>query len=95
MGWDVTLRAVLSLIVVLGLIAGAGALVRRYGAQGGLALRKGGKRRLSVVESLPIDNRRRLLLVRKDQAEHLVLVGGANDLHLESKPAFILEGEAE
>jgi hypothetical protein len=33
---------------------------------------------------LPLDNRRRLLLIQKDGAEHLLLVGGGNDLLVES-----------
>jgi flagellar protein FliO/FliZ len=86
MGIDVTIRALLSLVLVLGLIAGAGYVVRRYG-QGGLMLKKGARRRLSVVEQLTIDNRRRLLLVKKDGAEHLLLVGGTSDLLIESRPA--------
>lgn len=87
MGIDVTIRALLSLVLVLGLIAGAGYLVRRYGAQGGLAMRRGSRRRLGLVEQLTIDNRRRLVLIKKDDMEHLLLVGGGADLLIESKPA--------
>lgn len=86
MGWDVTIRALLSLVLVLGLIAGAGYVVRRYG-QGGLMLKKGQRRRLSIVEQLTLDNRRRLLLIKKDETEHLLLVGGTSDLLIETKPA--------
>jgi flagellar biogenesis protein FliO len=86
MGWDMPLRALLSLVLVLGLIAGAGYVVRRFGMQGGLILRKGARRRLAVIEQLTIDNRRRLLLVRKDDSEILLLVGGGADLHLDSRP---------
>lgn len=86
MGWDVTVRALLSLVLVLGLIAGAGYVVRRYG-QGGLLLKKGQRRRLMVVEQLTIDNRRRLLLVKRDDTEHLLLIGGTADLLIESRPA--------
>ena len=39
MGWDVTIRAMLSLVLVLGLIAGAGYVVRRWGMQGGMILK--------------------------------------------------------
>ena len=87
MGWDMTFRALLSLVRVLGLIAGAGYMVRRFGMQGGLILKKGARRRLLVVEQLTVDNRRRLLLIRRDDTEHLILVGGGADLHIESRPA--------
>jgi flagellar protein FliO/FliZ len=96
MGWDMSIRALLSLVLVLGLIAGAGYMARRFG-QGGLMLKKGQRRRLSVVEQLTVDNRRRLLLVRKDGTEHLLLVGGTSDLLIESRPAEIFklpEGDA-
>ena len=87
MGWDMSIRALLSLVLVLGLIAGAGYVVRRFGMQGGMILKKGARRRLGVVEQLTIDNRRRLLLIRKDDTEMLLLVGGVTDLHLDRRPA--------
>lgn len=83
MGWDVTFRAFLSLILVFGLIIGAGLLAKRVSARGGLLARKGGKRRLAVIESLIVDNRRRLVLVRKDGTEHLLLIGGTSDVLIE------------
>jgi flagellar protein FliO/FliZ len=83
MDWDIYLRTVLALVAVVGLIGGVAWVARRIGA-GGLALGARQRRRLSVVESLSIDGRRRLLLVRRDQAEHLLLVGGATDLVVES-----------
>ena len=87
MGLDVTIRALLSLVLVLGLIAGAGYVVRRFGLQGGMVMRRGARRRLAVVEQVTVDNRRRLILVKKDDMEHLLLVGGGTDLLIESKPA--------
>jgi len=86
MGWDVSFRAALSLLVVFGLIFAAGFIAKRVSAQGGLMVRKPGKRRLAIVESLMVDGRRRLILVRKDGTEHLLLVGGANDLVVEQGP---------
>lgn len=93
MSGELILRAFLSLLLVFGLILGAGVLVKRYGGQGVLIGRKGGKRRLAVVESLALDNRRRLILIRKDGAEHLLLVGGSADLLVETgapQPSFSL-----
>lgn len=87
MGWDVSIRALLSLVLVLGLIAGAGYLARRFGVAGGLTLRRNARRRLSLVEQLQIDNRRRLVLVKKDDTEFLLLVGGGADLHIDKSPA--------
>jgi flagellar protein FliO/FliZ len=91
MSWDLALRAVLSLALVFGLILAAGFLSKRFAAKGILIGRKGATRRLAVVESLALDNRRRLLLIRKDGAEHLILIGGSNDLVVETggrQPSF-------
>ncbi len=67
-------RALLALAFVLALIAGATWLARRYLGSTvftGLSAR----RRLSIVESLPIDGKSRLVLVRRDNAEHLLVIG--------------------
>ena len=41
------------------------------------------KRRLKIVEQLTVDARRRLLLVRRDGREHLILTGPAGDVVVE------------
>jgi flagellar protein FliO/FliZ len=68
-----SLQAVFALAFVLALIAAAALLARRFGLAG--AATAGGQRRLAIVEMLALDNRRRLVLVRRDQVEHLVLIG--------------------
>lgn len=40
--------------------------------------------RLSIVERIDIDQKRKLILIRKDKIEHLVLIGGQEDLVIES-----------
>lgn len=53
------------------------------------------QRRLGVVESTAIDGRRRLLLVRRDNVEHLIMTGGPVDMLVETgiaaapRPAII------
>ncbi|MBO6903632.1 MAG: flagellar biosynthetic protein FliO, partial [Parvibaculum sp.] len=57
-------------------------LARRFGlAPGASAL--GSHRRLGIVEVKPIDAKHRLVLVRRDGKEHLVLMGGDTPLLLE------------
>ncbi|HLY55173.1 MAG TPA: hypothetical protein VKS60_06430, partial [Stellaceae bacterium] len=46
---------------------------------------RGGKRRLGVVEATPIDGRRSLVLIRRDDVEHLLLLGPAHDLVIETR----------
>jgi len=89
MAWTYYAQVVLALIFVLGLIGAASWLARRTGLGQGRIGRKG--RRLGVVESLGLDSRRRLVLVRRDGVEHLLLVGGVAELVVESR---IVAGEA-
>ncbi|MBV9863592.1 MAG: flagellar biosynthetic protein FliO [Alphaproteobacteria bacterium] len=67
------LRVVLALVGILAVLALGTMLARRFG----LAARLGaaGKRRLGIVEAAAIDGKRRLLLLRRDEVEHLVLIG--------------------
>lgn len=45
---------------------------------------RGRNKRLAVVDSLVIDQKRQLLIVRRDNVEHLILTGGAHDLVVEA-----------
>ncbi len=74
---DSYLRFLFALVFVLALIALATWLVRRFGVGGMVTPR--GRRRLGVVEVLPLDARRRLVLVRCDDREHLVLLGATSE----------------
>ena len=68
-------RAFAALAVTLGLVGLAAVLVRRFGPTALLRLRTPTERRLTVVESLMLDPQRRLVLVRLDQQERLLLLG--------------------
>lgn len=76
------LRLPLALAVVIGLIFLVGFLLRRFGPWGIGDGRK--KKRLALLDSQMVDNKRRLVLVRRDGVEHLLLIGGSNDLVVES-----------
>ncbi len=72
----------LGLAVVLGLIVLAGRLARMTGlsARLGGSIRPGG--RLAALETLALDGRRRVLLLRCDDRAFLVLTGGPQDVFL-------------
>lgn len=52
------------------------------------------KRRLAIVESLDLDAHRRLVILRRDSVEHLVLIGGPSDLVVETDITLPLDMHA-
>lgn len=78
------LKFLLALVFVLGLIGLLATLARRMGVGfPAAALKRIKSRRLSVVEVTSIDGRRRLVLVRRDDTEHLILLGPSSELVIE------------
>ena len=77
------LRFAIALFLVLGLIGIAAWGARRLGLAGRLPAATGRGRRLGVVEIAPLDPRRRLVLVRRDGVEHLLLLGSGGDVVVE------------
>jgi flagellar protein FliO/FliZ len=83
MSLDLYARFVIALVAVLALVLLCAWLARRFGLAGrGFGVR--GQRRLSIVEVAPVDGKRRLVLLRRDDTEHLVLVGVDNAIVIES-----------
>lgn len=78
------IRFVAALVAVLALIVVALWLLKRLGMAGVAAGNGRGRRRLTVVEAVALDTRRRLVLVRRDGVEHLLLLGASGDLVVES-----------
>jgi flagellar protein FliO/FliZ len=96
---------VTALVLVLAL-GGAALLIKRYGnnpaaLKAGLNLKNLKKwdftaptRRLALVETLPLGPRQRLMLVRRDNVEHLVLTGPEGSSVIESGIAAPRESAA-
>jgi len=78
-------RFAAALVAVVALIFAAAWVARRLGLGGRLVATGGKRRRLAIVEVLPLDGKRRLVLLRRDGAEHLVLLGLSADLVVESR----------
>ncbi len=70
------LTAVAALLVVVGLIW----LVGRAARLSGLTLRRPAGGRLAILDTVPLDARRRLHLVRCDSRQVLLLTGGGQDV---------------
>lgn len=74
-------RAVLGLAITLGLIGLAAYAIRRYAPQLMARLQdQRGERRLQVIETLVLDPARRLVLVRVDSEERLLILGEGREL---------------
>jgi flagellar biogenesis protein FliO len=71
-------------VVVLALIGVAAWLVRRFaGNRLGANTQRGRMPRLAVIDAAAVDGRRRLVLVRRDNIEHLLMIGGPTDIVVE------------
>src|ERR1700684_381491 len=71
-------------VVVLALIGAAAWLVRRFaGNRLGANTNRGRMPRLAVIDAAAVDGRRRLILVRRDNVEHLLMIGGPSDIVVE------------
>jgi flagellar protein FliO/FliZ len=71
------IRFIAALALVLGLIGVAAWAARRFGLAGRLPMVAGRSRRLGVVEAMSLDPKHRLVLVRRDDTEHLLMLGPA------------------
>jgi len=71
-------------VVVLALIGLVAWLVRRFaGNRLGANTNRGRMPRLAVIDAAAVDGRRRLVLVRRDNIEHLLMIGGPTDIVVE------------
>lgn len=74
----------LAFLFVLALIGGAAYLARRFaGNRLGASANRGRMPRLAVIDAAAVDGRRRLVLVRRDNIEHLLMIGGPTDIVVE------------
>ncbi len=76
-------RFFLAFLIVLALIGATAWAVRRFGS-GRLGTNTRGRQpRLAVIDYASVDGRRRLILVRRDNVEHLLMIGGPTDVVVE------------
>lgn len=77
MDWLDWARSLFALIATLALIVGAAYGARRLGM---LQANSGAVKRMRVTESLMLDPRRRMVIVRCDDREHVLLLGPGGDI---------------
>lgn len=78
------LRVILALIFIVSLMGGLSYILRRFGFTGEGMITTGQKR-LSVQESLPLDARRRMVILCCDEIEYVVLFGANGETLLETR----------
>ena len=71
-----------ALILVLGLLGLAWVAARKYGLPG--VVSPSGTRRLAVVETLMLDARHKAYILRRDDTEHLVVIGPQGTVTIET-----------
>jgi len=77
-----SIRVIFALIAVVGMIGLAAIVLRKAGlmtASGGLVR----KRRLALIETLAIDARRRVAIIKCDDTEHLIILGANGETVVE------------
>jgi flagellar protein FliO/FliZ len=78
-------RFLFALIFVIALIVLLAIVVRRAGFGYPAALNKASAtRRLEIIETASVDGRRRLVLVRRDNVEHLLIIGQNSETVIET-----------
>ena len=83
------ITSVLALAFVLALIGLINVGLKRFGPEKlfyTLQKKKGAVRRLNVEETLVIDARRRIVLVKCDKTEHLILLGATSEQIISAMP---------
>ncbi|HEX3969791.1 MAG TPA: flagellar biosynthetic protein FliO [Stellaceae bacterium] len=80
---DMYWRFLGALVLVVALIFTLAWIAKRLGVGGRIASARG-KRRLGVQEVLSLDSKRRLVLLKRDGVEHLILLGLNDDVVVET-----------
>jgi flagellar biogenesis protein FliO len=78
------MRMLGALATVLGILAGALWIVRRFGIRLPGRVATGGLRRLDLIERTALDSRRSVALIRRDGREHLILLAPEGNVVIEA-----------
>ncbi|MCC0036083.1 MAG: FliO/MopB family protein [Hoeflea sp.] len=79
------LTAIIIVAVALLALVGVFWLIRNRAASTFIRGGKNRQPRLAVLDATAVDTRRRLVLIRRDDVEHLVMIGGPTDVVIESR----------
>src|SRR6195952_5071292 len=91
-----TLTFIFAFVAVLALIFALAWGLRRFaGNRLGANANRGRMPRLAVIDAAAVDGRRRLVLVRRDNVEHLLMIGGPSDVVVESNIVRAVPGREQ
>jgi flagellar protein FliO/FliZ len=76
-------KLLIAFAIVFVLIIATFWLLRRLGGTRIGGASRGRQPRLAVIDAAAVDGRRRLVLIRRDNVEHLVMIGGPSDVVIE------------
>lgn len=85
------LKFAAALLFVLALMGGLALAVRKFGHNHPLTAPH--KRRLRIIEVLALDARRKAVLIKRDDKEHLVILGANSETVVESHIESLQDGE--
>ena len=77
------LRLIAAMVFVLALMGGLALLLKKLGLSGNPDIPQK-KRRLKLIEALPLDSRRRAVLIQRDDKQHLVILGPNSETVVET-----------
>ena len=89
-----TIRLCLAFLIVLGLVAAAAWALSRSG-RGRSAGASGRQLRLAIINSAGFEGSRRLILIRRDNVEHLLMIGGPTDVVVETNILHVAGAPSE
>jgi len=77
------LKFLAALVLVLSLMGGLAFVLKRLG-YGQMSMISPKNKRLKIVEVLPLDARRKAMIIERDDAQHLVLLGTSSETVIET-----------
>lgn len=78
------MNLLLAFVVVLALIGVIAWAIRRFTRQRLGSAARTRQPRLAIIDTAAVDARRQLVIIRRDNVEHLLMIGGASDVVIET-----------
>ena len=78
------LKFIAAFALVMGLMLLLAHVAKRFNLVSLLTIKRGTQRRLTLVEFLPVDSRRKLVIIKRDNVEHLILLGPNSETVVEA-----------